>query len=118
MRRLLTARLPRPGATSELPESEASHALNVLRLRDGDRVEAIDGRGSALSCVLRVRGGKALLEAEAGAVTRAASGEETLPLVLELAVLKGDAMEWTIEKAVELGAREVHPLLTDHTVVQ
>jgi 16S rRNA (uracil1498-N3)-methyltransferase len=41
-----------------------------------------------------------------------------VPVVLEIAVLKGDAMEWVIEKATELGIRSVQPILTDHTVIQ
>ena len=41
-----------------------------------------------------------------------------MPTLLEMAVLKGEAMEWVIEKAVELGIQEVIPVLTAHTVVQ
>jgi RsmE family RNA methyltransferase len=35
-----------------------------------------------------------------------------------MAVLKSQAMEWVIEKSVELGVEEVIPVLTAHTVVQ
>jgi 16S rRNA (uracil1498-N3)-methyltransferase len=41
-----------------------------------------------------------------------------LPVILEMAVLKGDAMEWTVEKAVELGVRTFVPVLCAHAVVQ
>ena len=32
--------------------------------------------------------------------------------------LKGDAMDWVVEKSVELGVRNLQPVVTDHTVVQ
>jgi 16S rRNA (uracil1498-N3)-methyltransferase len=39
-------------------------------------------------------------------------------VVLELSVLKGDAMEWVVEKAVELGVSALVPVLAERTVVQ
>lgn len=79
----------------------------------------MDGKGNALLAVLRVRGEEVLLETPSESVEiRHSTRSETLPVTLELAALKGDAMEWAIEKAVELGAARVAPLITAHTVVQ
>ncbi len=36
---------PTPGGTLELPREEAEHAVRVLRLRDGDLVHLVDGKG-------------------------------------------------------------------------
>jgi 16S rRNA (uracil1498-N3)-methyltransferase len=41
-----------------------------------------------------------------------------IPIVLEMSILKGDAMEWAVEKAVELGVQKIVPVVTDYTVVQ
>jgi 16S rRNA (uracil1498-N3)-methyltransferase len=116
MRRLLCPRIPAPGCPVLLTEDEARHAVRVLRLREGDLTEAIDGRGGA--AVARVRLGaerSVTLEFESGLErTRTAAPE----LVLELAVLKGEAMEWAVEKAVELGITRLQPVLTAHGVVQ
>ena len=125
MPRLLCPQLPKAHRPVTLPEAEANHALRVLRLRDGDTVEAIDGKGHAVPAILRTQpGGGARLELAGGASLQASTGhartgaDSVVPLVLEIAVLKGEAMEWVVEKAVELGVRELVPLLTDHTVVQ
>jgi len=116
MKRLLCPVLPKPGSPAHLPESEARHALQVFRLRDGEIIEAIDGKGHAVLAELRVRGKtEALLEYKGPVVEDARS---SIPLTLEMSVLKGDAMEWAVEKAVELGVKEFVPILTDHTVVQ
>jgi 16S rRNA (uracil1498-N3)-methyltransferase len=121
MKRVLSPRgLPSPGRPVELQESEARHAIQVLRLRSGSLVEALDGKGHAAPARLLVRGETALLEhvEGAGPVARSEPAGSVLPVTLELAALKGDAMAWAIEKAVELGAHELLPVLTDHTVVQ
>ncbi len=47
-----------------------------------------------------------------------AGGARALPVVLEVAILKGDAMSWVLEKAVELGVAEVVPVLAEHCVVK
>src|SRR5688500_17180196 len=114
MRRLLCARIPSPGNPTELAPDEAHHATKVLRLGDGSPVEAMDGAGTASAAVLRLRGKTALLEAGpagAGAGIRRARPGEVVALDIEMAILKGDAMEWAIEKCVELGVRRVDPLI-------
>ena len=119
MKRVLSPNLPKPDSEVELPENEAHHITQVMRLRDGDTVEALDGKGAAVLSVLRVRGKSVFLTAsEATISTRQAGVSEVLPIDLEVAILKGDAMEWIVEKAVELGVRSLTPLVTAHTVVQ
>jgi 16S rRNA (uracil1498-N3)-methyltransferase len=90
-----------------------------LRLRVGDRVEALDGHGSKAIARLAMRGTQLTLEfVEAGDAATMPAASTIMPLELEMTVLKGDAMEWVIEKAVELGVRRLVPVLTQHTVVQ
>ncbi|MEO5971118.1 MAG: RsmE family RNA methyltransferase [Bdellovibrionia bacterium] len=119
-KRLLCPNLPQPNKPTLLPEGEAHHATKVLRLRDGEIIEALDGKGHKMFATLRIHKGPVRLEYLEPQSTSPTSGSETLvlPTVLEMAVLKGEAMEWVIEKAVELGVQEVVPVLTAHTVVQ
>ena len=124
MKRVLCPQLPKPHRPVTLPETEANHLVRVLRLRDGDSVEAIDGQGHSVPAILRTNGGPTRLElatasasGSAPAVREDAPGT-VIPLALEIAILKGDAMEWVVEKAVELGVRSLHPAMTAHTVVQ
>jgi 16S rRNA (uracil1498-N3)-methyltransferase len=121
MKRVLCPQLPKPHRPVTLSEDEANHAVRVLRLRDGDSVEAIDGQGHSAPAILRTQGGVIRLELASGesrAAQRTDAPNAVVPLVLEMAVLKGDAMEWVVEKAVELGVRTLVPVLTAHTVVQ
>jgi len=125
LKRLLCPSIPTPQQSVQLPPPEADHALKVLRLRDGDEVVAMDGRGHAARARIRVTGGGgARLEfvadaASSSGIDGAQQGwSAAAPVVLELSILKGDAMEWAVEKAVELGARELVPLVTAHTVIQ
>jgi len=118
MKRVICPQLPKAHRPSTLSEDEANHAVRVLRLRDGDSVEAIDGQGHSTPAILRIQGGITRLELATGATPRIEAANAIVPLVLEMAVLKGDAMEWVIEKAVELGVHALCPVLTAHTVVQ
>ncbi|MBU6374610.1 MAG: 16S rRNA (uracil(1498)-N(3))-methyltransferase [Bdellovibrionales bacterium] len=98
---------------------EAAHLQQVLRLRADSPVIALDGRGKAISGKYLIRDKKPYIEAtEKSPIESRAAEQEQGCLVLEVALMKGDAMSWVIEKAVELGARKVVPILTDHAVVQ
>jgi 16S rRNA (uracil1498-N3)-methyltransferase len=116
LKRILCERLPEPHRPSPLPEKEATHAIKVFRLKDGDLLEALDGKGHGAVVRLRTRNGEPRLEFvdEKHSITAVPSA----PFILEMAILKGDAMEWVVEKAVELGASQLVPLVTAHTVVQ
>ena len=105
---------PTPGGTLELPREEAEHAVRVLRLRDGDLVHLVDGKG------LRVLA--ALIDAEARSCTAAVqavvpSSIPVLPAIhLAVAPTKQiDRFEWLLEKCTELGVQRITPLLTERT---
>jgi 16S rRNA (uracil1498-N3)-methyltransferase len=119
-KRLLCPSLPKRGISVPLPENEAHHATRVLRLKDGDIIEAIDGKGNWVMATLRLKGGPIRLEfLESEKPTLLIdSRQKPLPLTLEMSVLKGEAMEWVVEKAVELGIQQFVPVLTAYTVVQ
>ena len=123
-KRLLCPHLPGPNRSVPLSESEAHHATRVLRMRDGEIVEAMDGKGGSSWVVLRTRNGPARLEFRPPtALSNQPKASPTphsggLPITLEVSILKGNAMEWLIEKAVELGAGQLIPIISDFTVVQ
>lgn len=101
--------------TIELNEREAHHAANVLRLKPGERVVALDGQGSELCCTVQ--------SVHKRGVTLAVYQRNTIPplpyqLTLVQAIPKGKIMETIVQKAAELGAWKVVPILTDRTVTQ
>ena len=98
-----------------MDEAEGRHAVEVLRLKEGDAVSLFDGAGRVASARLCVVG-KRRVEAEVSAVAQAAAPAGRTTLVQALP--KGKLFEWILEKAVELGVSRVVPLLTERTVVQ
>jgi 16S rRNA (uracil1498-N3)-methyltransferase len=99
----------------QLDEAEAHHALNVLRLKAGDRVVVFDGRGREATVEVGEGSRKSL-------PFRVVHAAKTPPLpcriVLAQAVPKGKNMDLIIQKATELGAAEIAPLLSERTVVR
>ncbi len=118
MKRFLCPQLPEPHQPVLLPKPEAKHATHVLRLENGDQVEAMDGKGRAVIARLRIGDGPIRLEYVERLEVGHLASQEVSPIRLEMAVLKGEAMEWVVEKSVELGVRTFVPVLTAHTVVQ
>ena len=104
----------REGAYVVLPEEEAAHAVRVLRKRPGDEVVVVDGEGGWY----RVRFDQMDRRQVAGEIleTRREVGEPGYDLSIGLALLNNrNRFETFLEKAVELGVREVLPLMTYRT---
>jgi RNA methyltransferase, RsmE family len=98
-----------------LDAGESHHALDVLRLGEGERVVVFDGEGSeATAQIVSTEGKRAHLK------VLARSKSQPLPCALTLAqaVPKGKNMDFIIQKSVELGAARIAPLLSDRTIVQ
>lgn len=92
---------------------EAHHALRVLRLGTGDPVTVLDGAGQTLTCVVGDTGRDTLrLQVKA----RVATPRPPYQLTLLQALPKGKLINSIIEKATELGAARVIPLITERVV--
>ena len=94
-----------------MPAGEANHVHNVLRGRNGDPVEVVDGAGKLFAA--RLRGGK-----EAALVEELAAPDGAgVEISLYQAVPKGGRMDLVVEKATEVGATRIVPLLAKRGVV-
>jgi 16S rRNA (uracil1498-N3)-methyltransferase len=104
-----------PGARVELPEASAHHAIKVLRLAAGDAAKVFDGQGGEYTGVISVAGRK--VEVKLGGFD---SVERESPFAAELfqGISAGDKMEFTVQKAVELGVAAIHPVLAERSVVK
>jgi 16S rRNA (uracil1498-N3)-methyltransferase len=116
MRKALCAELPvKIGQSVEIPAAEANHLISVLRLKPEDKIEIMDGHGKSAQASLFYKG--KTLFAELVTEPTGSPDLQSHPLHLSMAILKGDAMEWVIEKAVELGVRSLTPFQSEFSVV-
>jgi 16S rRNA (uracil1498-N3)-methyltransferase len=92
------------GGVACLGAKEAAH-LRALRIRRGEHFTVCDGQGTDYICRLReINDGGA--EAEIIA-TEPSSGEPSVDVTVYAAFSKGDKLETTVQKAVELGASSI-----------
>ncbi len=100
---------------AKLPASESHHAVHVLRLESGERVTVFDGAGrEATGTIVTPHPAGVALKLGPAARTPAPPCEITLGQ----AVPKGKNMDLIVQKAVELGATRLAPLLSDRTIVR
>ncbi len=104
------------GAAVSLDDREAHYLGHVLRLKRGDELVAFNGRGherDARVATLTRRNAELTL----GAVL-ASLPESVLVITLVQALAKAEAMDLVVQKATELGVREILPVYSDHSVVK
>lgn len=93
-----------------LPESDSQHCVRVLRMKEGDTLEVIDGKGHRYTC--------RLIEAHAKRAHVEIIEKQDVPLswqnniTVAVAPTKHlDRMEWMVEKLTEIGVNRIIPLL-------
>ena len=98
-----------------LPTTATRHLVAVLRLRDGAAVTLFNGRGGAYSGVLKSRNRRKTIVA----INNFTAIERESPLAITLVqgISRGERMDYTIEKAVELGVHRIVPLQVRRSTV-
>ena len=95
-----------------LPEDEGRHVLKVLRGRSGDTLEVVDASRRLFLAELGAGGEASILKVLEG------PGDEGIEISLYQAVPKGGRMDLVVEKATEVGATRIVPLLTARGIVR
>jgi 16S rRNA (uracil1498-N3)-methyltransferase len=104
------------GKIITLSESAATHATKVMRLKVGDSLTLFCGDGFDYTC--------ALLSLEKKSVTasvissKAVTNESPLSITLLQGISSGDRMDYTVQKAVEMGVKCIQPIFTERTLVK
>jgi 16S rRNA (uracil1498-N3)-methyltransferase len=102
-----------PNALS-LRDAEAHHARDVLRMKRGDRAVLFNGRGREITAEIADLSGDEVR-------LRRLQETQTPPLrcriTLGQAIPKGKNMDLIVQKAVEIGAAEIAPLISERTIV-
>jgi 16S rRNA (uracil1498-N3)-methyltransferase len=98
-----------------LPEAASRHA-QVLRLQPGDALSLFNGQGGQWSATVAEMGRREV----AVHLLSHDPVERELPLAVVLAVVMpaGDRMDFVVEKATELGAAAIVPLMSERSVLR
>jgi 16S rRNA (uracil1498-N3)-methyltransferase len=102
------------GDTALITGGDAAHIAGSLRMKPGESLTICDLAGTDYDCKI--------LSADSGEVSlrilsrRPSAGESRLHIRLFQALPKGDKLEFIVQKATELGAAEIIPVLTSRCI--
>ena len=104
------------GARLALPAAAANHVARALRLREGDPVTLFDGSGGEYAAhLVAVRKDQVEVQVLAH---HPVERESSLSIRLVQCLQGGEKMDFTIQKAVELGVSEIVPVISRRSVVR
>jgi 16S rRNA (uracil1498-N3)-methyltransferase len=95
-----------------IPAAIEHQVVRVLRLRDGDEIVLLDGRGTEARCRLDAEGSLTLLD------RGDAEGEPRHRLTICQALLKGDGLERVVQQGTELGVAGFRLFVSERCVVR
>ena len=104
------------GTTVKLSDNAAAHATRVLRLEISDEIVLFNGDGNDYTCAI-----SSIKKNETLAIVKNCvkiTNESPLNITLLQGISSGDRMDYTIQKAVELGVTAIVPIITIRSVVK
>ena len=116
----LSATAPKlaPGAEFDLPEAAAAH-VKVRRLQPGDAVRLFDGEsGVDWPAAVQAIGRHAVRVQVGGEPVAAVAAELPLAVTLAFSMPANDRVDALVEKATELGAAALWPLMSERSVLR
>lgn len=99
-----------------LSEDAAGHIGRVLRMKEGQEVLLFDGSGAEFPAVISSVSKKNVEVTISERIER--NSESPLDLHLGQVISRGDKMEFTIQKSVELGVNAITPLISERCGVK
>ena len=104
------------GALISLSSSAATHATRALRMNVGDKLKLFNGDGLDYDCeLISIKKNEVIAKVLA---CDNIENESPLDITLLQGISSGDRMDYTIQKAVELGVRAIQPISTERSVVK
>jgi 16S rRNA (uracil1498-N3)-methyltransferase len=98
-----------------LRDAEAHHARDVLRAKPGEKVVVFNGRGREITAEIDSLGKN---EIALRKLHESTSAPLRCRITLAQAIPKGKNMDLIVQKAVEIGATEIVPIISDRTIVR
>ncbi|AAZ96108.1 conserved hypothetical protein [Thiobacillus denitrificans ATCC 25259] len=104
------------GARFGLPAGPARHAARALRLAAGDALTLFNGRGGEYTASVE----RITRDEVAVAITgfREIERESRLAITLAQGISSGERMDYTLQKATELGVTAIQPIAAKRSVVK
>lgn len=104
------------GAEVKLSETAMNHAVRALRMVEGDKADLFNGDGHDYEATLiRVKKNEVIAKVIGSTMVE---NEPPLEITLLQGISSGDRMDFTIQKAVELGVKKIQPITTERSVVK
>ena len=104
------------GNTIQLSDNATTHATRVLRLEVSDEIVLFNGDGFDYVCaIISIQKNKTLAIVKSCVTLK---NESPLHITLLQGISSGERMDYTIQKAVELGVTAVQPIFTQRSVVK
>jgi 16S rRNA (uracil1498-N3)-methyltransferase len=104
------------GAQIKLSDNAAMHATRALRLDLGDLVILFNGDGNDYHGELTfIKKGEVIAKINS---IKAVDNESPIKVILAQAISSGDRMDFTIQKAVEMGVTAIQPIASQRSVVK
>lgn len=99
------------GLTVTLDSAASRHLLTVLRLKVGDSIEVFNGQGGSYSATLK----NVIKKSAVIQIEQFSPIERESPVLIHLgqAISRGEKMDFTIQKSVELGVNQITPLISE-----
>jgi 16S rRNA (uracil1498-N3)-methyltransferase len=105
-----------PGARFSLPPGPARHAARALRLAVGSAITLFNGEGGEYSARIERIHKDEVAVAVAGFA--GVERESRLQVLLAQGISSGERMDYTLQKAVELGVAAIQPIAARRSVVK
>ena len=99
-----------------LDEAGSHHAMNVLRMKEGDKAVTFNGQGREATVLIAPESTKREVRLKVLQSTK--SPALSCRITLAQAIPKGKNMDLIVQKATELGAAEIAPLVSERTVAK
>lgn len=105
-----------PDRTLTFDEDTSKHIVQVLRMKKGDLVQVTDGRGHLITAEVITDHKK---RCEATITDTHFSNHSSQKISIAISLLKNTSrFEWFLEKATEIGVRQIIPLICERTEKQ
>ncbi len=104
------------GSTTELSGNAANHITRVLRLQAGSDIIVFNGEGGEYKAVIEAVNKKSV-SVQIGEFCDAGR-ESNIDVHLWQGISRGERMDFTLQKAVELGVTSITPVMSERTVVK